>query len=500
MHITFPHYQRSLKDLHTGITHIGVGGFHRSHLAMYIDELLNASQSGRLTPNANGKSGGVVKASDWGICGIGLMPGDKFIKDAFERQDNLYTLVEKDHDEAAPRVIGSIVDYLYALDDSQKVINRMANRNNRIVSMTLTESGYYYDADIDGLQLDHPNIVHDLENPGDPKTVYGLIVAALAKRYEYGAMPFTLMSTDNLPGNGHLLKRMLLTFINAQDATLAEWLEETGAFPNSMVDRITPRTPPSLSTSLERDYGLIDEVPVMAEQFAQFIIEDKFSQGRPAFEEVGAQIVESVEPYELMKLRLLNASHSMIGYTGYLCGYDYIHEAVQDPLVARLVDQFANKEVLPLLPEVEGINLHEYIQTLIRRFSNPALGDTTTRICGDGSGKVPKFILPSIHEQIKFERHYQASIFGVASWFRYCLGEDERGKRYDIQDSIIGDAELRRRAKEGGKDPHPLLESGIIMPQLRNDEQFVKALGGYLADIYDLGMKAALEKFHANQE
>ena len=474
-HVICPGYDR--KDVKEGIVHIGVGGFHRAHLAVYIDSLM-----------------GQHNVRNWAICGVGLQPTDAGMRDALAGQNCMYTVVERSAEGSKARIIGSITSYLYAPSDPEKVIAKLAHEDTRIVSMTITESGYYCNEATGKLDLKHPDIIYDLGHKGPPRTVYGYLLAALVQRHKDRQRPFTVMSCDNMQKNGTMARNMLLAFAQAQNPELAEWLAEHGAFPNSMVDRITPRTTDNDKVKLAEAFGIDDAWPVVTEPFMQWVIEDKFVDGRPPWEKVGVQVVGNVEPFELMKLRLLNASHSAMGYLGYLAGFTYIHEVIQNPQFYKYIHNMMQQEVKPLLPHIPGVNIDEYCNTLLERFANPTIQDQVTRICLGGSGKMPKFILPSISEQVAKHGSHRRLTLCVASWFRYLTGKDEQGKPFQIDDPMA--AELQAKALKGGNRPMVLLGvQSLISDDLRASKNFVDELTLALEGLYRDGAMATLAKY-----
>lgn len=367
-----------------GIVHIGVGGFHRAHQAMYLDALMNQGE-----------------ALEWGIVGVGVMPGDKRMQQALAAQDYLYTLVVKHPDgEYQPRVIGSMVDYLFAPEDPEAVIEKMADPTIKIVSLTVTEGGYNFHPVTGEFNLDSPQVRDDLAHPEQPSTSFGLVVEALVRRRARGIAPFTVMSCDNIQGNGDVAKRMFSAYARARSAGLGDWLTAEVAFPNAMVDRITPVTAPTDIEELAQRFDVEDAWPVVCEPFSQWVLEDHFPLGRPALEKVGVQLVDDVEPYELMKLRLLNASHQALAYFGYLAGYRYAHEVCQDPLFVEFLLGYMREEGTPTLAPVPGVDLETYRLTLIERFANPQIKDTLARLCAESSDRIPKWLVPVIRQQL----------------------------------------------------------------------------------------------------
>ncbi len=380
--VSVPRYDR--REVSTGIVHIGVGNFHRSHQAMYLDTLMNS---------------GV--ALDWGICGIGLQPSNRRIRDVLAAQDGLYTLVLRHGDGIwDARVIGSITGFLFAPDDPEAAIEKIAAPATRIVSLTITEGGYNLDDVTGEFKGSDESVVADLRPGAVPRTVFGIVTEALVRRRERGIPAFTILSCDNIPGNGHVSQRAFTAFARLRDPGLAGWMARHVRFPNCMVDRITPVTTDADRAELSRRFGVDDQWPVLCEPFTQWVLEDDFADGLLLLEDAGVQIVPDVEPYELMKLRLLNASHQALCYPGRLVGYRLVHEVTGDPLFAGFLLDYMTQEAIPTLRPVPGIDLGQYAHQLIERFSNPEVGDTLARLATDGSDRMPKFLLPVIREQL----------------------------------------------------------------------------------------------------
>jgi mannitol 2-dehydrogenase len=459
-----------------GIVHFGVGGFHRAHQAMYVDRLLNAGGS-----------------REWGIYGVGVLASDRAMQQALEPQDHLYTLVEKHSDgRYDARVIGSIVDYLYARDDPEAVIDRLADPATRIVSLTITEGGYGIDDVTGKFNPQAPGIADDLRPNAAPRSVFGLLVAALRRRRGAGLEPFTIVSCDNLQGNGSLTHEALIAFTSLLDASLADWIEREVRFPNSMVDRITPATTESDREEVSSRFGINDRWPVVCEPFTQWVLEDSFSTARPPLEEAGVQIVSSVAPYELMKLRLLNGSHQALCYFARLCGYTYVHEAAQDPLFAEFLRGYMDDEATPTLDPVPGVDLDEYKQTLIERFSNPEIRDTIARLCAESSDRIPKWLLPVIRFQLEHDGPIARAAAVVASWARYAEGTDEHGEPIEIVD--------RRRdqimvlAARQPTEPTAFIENRELFGDLASNERFVSAYLSVLRSLHERGARRTLEE------
>lgn len=467
-----PSYDRSA--LRTGIVHFGVGGFHRAHEAMYLDRLM---------------SGG--KALDWAICGVGVMPFDERMRDALVAQDGLYTLVVRAPDGTLePRVIGSIKEYLYAPDDPEAVIEKMASEDVRIVSLTVTEGGYNFNAVTGEFVADDPGVQHDLRPGAAPRTTFGLITEALARRRERGLPPFTIMSCDNIQGNGHAAQRSFVAYATLRDPELGAYVRDTVAFPNSMVDRITPVTTDDDRDEVRKRYGVDDAWPVVCEPFTQWALEDAFPLGRPPFEDAGVQVVADVEPYELMKLRLLNASHQALCYFGYLAGYRLVHDVAQDPLFARFLLAYMDREATPTLAPVPGIDLDEYKHQLIDRFSNAQVKDTVARLCAESSDRIPKWLLPVIRHNLETGGEILRSAAVVASWARYAEAVDEQGQPIEVVDRLSDVlVPVARRQRE---DPLAFIANREVFGDLIDNERFVSAYRSVLASLHTKGARATL--------
>jgi mannitol 2-dehydrogenase len=468
-----PSYDQS--TVTTGVVHFGVGGFHRAHQAMYHDELMNQG-----------------KALDWGICGVGVMPADRRMKEALDAQDGLYTLVIKHPDGTyEPRVIGPIVEYLFAPDDPDAVIEKMAAESTRIVSLTVTEGGYNIHAVTGEFDEANPDVVADLAPGAIPKTTFGLITEGLRRRRERGLQPFTVMSCDNLQGNGHLSQKVFSAFARLRDPELGDWVAQEVKFPNSMVDRITPVTTDDDRKEVRERFGIDDKWPVVCEPFTQWALEDSFNAGRPPYEDAGVQIVDDVVPYELMKLRLLNASHQGIAYFGHLCGYQLVHEAAQDPLFQRFLLGYMDDEATPTLAPVPGIDLDQYKRTLIERFANPEVRDTVARLAAESSDRIPKWVLPVVREQLAQGGEIKRASAIVASWARYAEGVDEQGQPIEVVDRLKDS--LMEIASRNREDPDAFIANRELFGDLIDDKRFVTAYRSALASLHERGARATLE-------
>ena len=473
--VQVPTYKR--EGLARSIVHIGVGGFHRAHQAVYVDDLCQRH--------------GIT---EWGICGVGLLAHDTKIRDALRAQDYLYTLIERSATGNRARVIGSILEFMFAPDDPEAVTRKLASADTRIVSLTITEGGYFIDQGSGEFQTDHPDVVHDLAHPDRPSCAFGYLLEALDRRRQQGMKPFTVLSCDNVQGNGDVTRKVLLKFAELRDPSLQAWLAEHGAFPNCMVDRITPATTDADRALVRDSFGIDDAWPVVTEPFRQWVIEDRFCDGRPPFEKVGVQMAPDVHPYETMKIRLLNASHSAMGYLGYLAGYTYIYEIMTDPQFRKYILDLMHEEVTPILPPVPGVDLDDYKKTLVERFANPTIKDQATRICLDGSAKIPKFILPTIREQLARGGSVRRLSLAVASWCRFLAGTDEQDKPIEIRDPMA--EVLHRHAKAAGTDPRPFLGlREIFGDDLAQSAVFVEQVGDALQSLYDVGARATLARY-----
>jgi mannitol 2-dehydrogenase len=468
-----PSYDRG--QVTPGVVHFGVGGFHRAHQAMYQDRLMSQGE-----------------AADWGICGVGVMPADRAMQQVLDAQDGLYTLVLKHPDGTyEPRVIGSIVQYLFAPDDPEAVVEKMAAPSTRIVSLTITEGGYNL-SDITGeFDVTNPDVAADLQPGAVPRTTFGLITEALSRRRREGLAPFTVMSCDNLQGNGELSRRVFTTFARLRDPGLGDWVEREVRFPSSMVDRITPVTTDADRAEVRERFGIDDQWPVVCEPFTQWVLEDDFTAGRPPYEDAGVQLVHQVEPYELMKLRLLNASHQAMGYFASLSGYRLVHEAAQDPLYQAFLLGYMDEEATPTLMPVPGVDLDGYKHTLIERFSNPYIRDTIARLCAQSSDRIPKWLLPVVRQQLATGGEIRRSAGVVASWARYAEGVDDAGHPIEVVDRLAGTlTELARRQRD---DPDAFIANRALFGDLADDKRFVSAYRSALASLHSRGARATLE-------
>jgi mannitol 2-dehydrogenase len=433
------------------------------------------------------------KALDWGICGVGALPSDRRMKDAMAAQDCLYTLVVKHPDGSfEPRVIGSIVEYLFAPDDPEAVIEKLADEQTRIVSLTVTEGGYNFHAVTGDFDASNPDVVHDIAPATVPKTVFGFVTEALIRRRARDLPPFTVMSCDNIQGNGDAARKSFVAFAALRDPDLGAWVQQHVRFPNSMVDRITPVTTDEDKTEIRRRFGIDDQWPVVCEPFTQWVLEDDFSNGRPPWEDAGVQLVSDVEPYELMKLRLLNASHQALCYFGYLAGYRLVHEVCQDALFQNFLLAYMDEEATPTLPSVPGIDLRDYKQNLIARFSNPNVRDTVARLCAESSDRIPKWLLPVIRNNLATGGEIKRSAAVVASWARYAEGIDAQGQPIEVVDRLKDT--LMANARRQRENPLAFIADRELFGDLIDDERFTSHYQASLASLHEHGARTTLEK------
>lgn len=454
--VAVPSYDRSRATV--GIVHFGVGNFHRSHEAMYLDRLMNAGTD-----------------LDWGICGVGLLPQDAAMRDVLARQDGMYTLVLRHPDGALePRVIGSVLEYLLAADDPEAVYARLVDPAVRIVSLTVTEGGYLKRPADGAFAADHPDVVHDVRHPDRPRTAFGYVVEALRRRRAAGVAPFTVLSCDNLQGNGEYTRQTVSGFAALVDPDLAGWIRQQVAFPNAMVDRITPVTTQADRDALRTGFGLDDQWPVPAEPFTQWIVEDRFPAGRPRLERVDVQFVDDVRPYELMKLRLLNASHQGLAWFGGLFGDVLVDEAMRRPELCDYLRAYMRREAVPTLEPVPGVDLDEYQDTLVERFGNPQMGDTVRRLGTDGTNRMATFVLPVVRENLAAGRPVRLGAGMVAAWARYWeLAAAERVAADQVPDDA-GAGDLLAAAARQGAQPAAFLQDRRIFGDLPDSPVFVE--------------------------
>lgn len=475
--VAVPSYRRSA--LSAGIVHFGVGNFHRAHQAVYLDTLFNQGHD-----------------HDWAIIGAGVRPTDLDMRSKLAEQDFLTTVVEQEANVSRARVTGAMIGFL-PVGDAAAIIAQLADPAIRIVSLTVTEGGYFIDPASQSFDPTHPDILHDAANRHAPKTVFGLILAGLARRRAAGIPPFTVMSCDNIPGNGSVARDTLAGLADLMDADLAIWVRDTVAFPNSMVDRITPATSPRERLMLEEDFGIIDQWPVFCEEFRQWVLEDHFPSGRPALERAGVQFVSDVAPFEFMKIRILNGGHATLAYAGGLLDIQYVHDAMLDPLIRSFVEKVEREEIIPTVPPVPDTDLAAYYSLIERRFSNPRIGDTISRLCFDGSNRQPKFILPTAQDRLAAGQSVAGLALVSALWARYCYGETEGGAAIAPNDPDW--ARLTAQAKAARENPEAWLAMTDIFGALATNQHYVDAFIAALSNLWRHGTRETLRRYIADE-
>ena len=407
-HVALPAYDRA--KLTPGIVHIGLGNFHRAHMAVYLDDLMTQGL-----------------AHDWAILGAGVREGDARMRDALVAQDCLSTIIELDPTGKTARRVGAMTGFIEVQPDNAALIAAMTDPAIRIVSLTVTEGGYFINAATGQFDPDAAEIAHDATHPETPKTAFGAILAALKARKAAGIAPFTVMSCDNLPGNGHVTQSAVVGLARLSDPGFADWVLAHVAFPNGMVDRITPATGPR-ERAMAAGFGLADDpVPVTCEPFRQWVLEDNFPTGRPDWEKVGVTFTDDVHAYEAMKIRILNGGHATIAYPGGLMDIEFVHEAMANPLISGFLDKVEREEIIPYVAPVPNTDLNSYYDLIRARFSNPEVADTERRLCFDGSNRQPKFIIPSLRDALNGGGKIDGLALVSALWCRYCAGVTDSG-------------------------------------------------------------------------
>ena len=476
--VSVPSYDRAA--LRRGVVHMSVGSFHRSHQAVYFDALAERGLG-----------------DGWGLTGVGVRRRD--MQRALAPQDGLYTVVARGRDADTARIVGVITRYIYAPEQTGQLLDALAAEHVRLVTLTITADGYNVDPCTGAFAPCEPDVVADLAGQRHPRSVLGYLVEALDRRRRAGRAPFTVLSCDNMPGNGAIARAALVSFARRRDEDLGGWIDEHVAFPSSMVDRITPKTTPQDREFVARTFGVSDRWPVLTEPFSQWIVEDAFCHGRPPLEEVGVQFVSDVTPYSLTKTRLLNGSHSALGYLGSLAGYDRTDEAIGDPAFDGYVERLMRDEIAPLLPAIPAIDVPAYRAALRERLANPAVGDRLSRLCRNGSTKVARHVLSTIREARAAGRPHELLTLAVAGWCRHLRGIDEQGRAIVLDDPAAH--RLRQLALAGGTDPRPLLREREIFGSLADDRGFADALARDLRLLDAVGARQAVaERITASPE
>jgi len=465
-----------------GIVHFGVGAFHRSHQAVYIDRVLDINNT------TNGGGG------EWGICGVGLLPFDLPMRDAMKAQDCLYTVnTMSPAGDCNTTLVQAMVEYIYAPDDYEAVTRKLIDPQVKIVSLTITEGGYFMNNRGEFL-LEHPLVVKDLSTPSAPRSAIGYIVEALARRRHAGMPAFTVMSCDNLRHNGDQAKTACLSFARARDPQLAEWIEVNVSFPNGMVDRITPATDAALRERLKTLTEVEDLAPVICEDFTQWVLEDNFKYGRPAFETAGVTMTDDVLPYEEAKIRLLNASHTMLSYPAFLAGERKVDSAVRDPVIADFIRGFLFEEAGKFIPNIPGMDMDTYKETLLSRFGNSAIGDQLARLCLDGGSKIPGFLYPTIKANLEAKGTCPRVAFLLACYNRYIRAKvDDKGGEYELREPNATNIIAPIIASSS---PLTLLETKELIGDSCTYPQFVNDYMKCVVSIETEGVYKTLEKLH----
>lgn len=469
-----PRYDRAA--LRPGILHIGLGNFHRAHQAWYLHRLMDGGQ-----------------ALDWAIVGAGVRPADADQRARMMAQDCLTTLIELGPEAKSAEIVGPMVDFVPVEAGNAALVARMADPAIRIVSLTVTEGGYYLGEGGEGLDTAHPDILHDAAHPGAPRTAFGAMVAALAHRRAAGVQPFTGLSCDNLQGNGAILRRAVTTLARLNDPGLADWIDAQCSFPNSMVDCIVPATGPD-EIALVRAFGIDDAAPVTHEDFRQWVIEDDFRAGRPDWSAAGATFTSDVHAYETMKLRMLNAGHQLLANAGELLSLGTIDACMDHAGLRGFFGRVQRDEIAPHVAAVPERTPEDYIALLERRFANPAIRDTVRRVAFDGSSRHPGFVLPTLRDGLRDGAAIEGLALAEAFWARMCAGTREDGSAIAPNDPHW-DA-LHAAANAAARRPAAWLEQAAIYGDLARDERFASAFARWLELIWSDGTAAAL-KAHA---
>ena len=475
--VSAPAYEAT--TLRPGIVHVGVGNFHRAHQAVYFDDLF-----------AQGRG------LDFGIVGAGIRDADRAMRAALAKQDWLYTVVEQEGGSVRARVAASMTDFVDPADP-RALVEAMADPSIRIVSLTITEGGYCLDDASGRFDASHPDIVADASGlatqSGAPSTAFAPIAAALARRRAQGQDAFTVMSCDNIPGNGDAARAAVVGLASRVDGDLAQWIDRHAAFPNAMVDRITPVTTDAQRLELRERFGIDDERPVFCEAFRQWVLEDRFSAGRPPLEDVGVTFVDDVHPFERMKIRILNGGHAAIAYVSALMDIAFVHDAMADSRVGRFLSRLLADEVVPVVPPPPGVDLRAYQKSVEHRFANPAVGDTIRRLCFDGSNRQPKFIVPTIAARLERGASVAGLALVSAAWCRYCAGTTDSGATIEPNDAAW--PRLAAAARESTHDARAWLSMRDVYGEIGEHPAFVAAFESALRKLERDGTANALSAY-----
>lgn len=458
------------KDITPGILHLGVGNFHRAHQAVYLDKLFNLGLS-----------------HNWGIIGAGIKSFDETMRNALTPQHWLTTIVEVDQHGKNARVCASMIDFIDI--NAQSILTTLENPEIRIVSLTITEGGYFIDAKTGGFNVKHPDIVLDIKHPEKPSSIFGILVAALNNRRNKQQQPFTIMSCDNVPHNGHIAKLAVLGVAREINNELADWIDENVGFPNSMVDCITPATSQLEKDKLLADFNVIDNAPVFCEPFRQWVIEDNFPQGRPELEKVGVEFVDDVEPFELMKLRILNGGHAALAFPAALMDIKYVHDAIDNPLILNYLTKLISNEAIPTLALIPGVDFDKYLEVIIQRFSNPEVRDTVARLCVDSSNRLPKFILPIIKQNLVEKRSIDGLCLVIAFWCLFCSKSNTEQLNDENAERLI------QSSTKAKSNPIDFLNMEDIFGSLSHDSHFIQNFTTAFNALLSKGIEQCLTQY-----
>lgn len=476
--VSIPSYDRD--QITTSILHIGVGNFHRSHQAYYIHELIDK-----------------CKELNYGICGVDLLESDRKIYNILKDQDGLYTLYTKEPNGAhKAKIIGSIVEYFYGPENPLAVIERMASPEIKIISLTIAEDGYLLNEITGAFDINHPAVTEDIKNPFSPKTVFGYLMQSFKLRKLRNLPGCTILSCDNIKSNGDTMKQSLYNYVSKTEPDLLDWIIANTSFPNTMVDRISPITNSNDTTSLKEDFAIDDQWPVICEPFSQWVIEDQFIHSRPNWDKVGVQYTQNIRPFENLKLRLLNASHTILGILGTLHGYKTVYEVAQDEDFMQFLKLFMNDEVTPTLTDSDQESIENYKKSLVARFQNPHINDQLFRICQESSAKIPLFILPTIKYHLQNGKHLKQAAFIIAAWVKYNDGVDDNDNPYEIIDTISNT--LIRTAALSIQNPMKFIEIKSVFGDLGENEVFRSYYLEALAQLRENKVKTCIQKWNMN--
>lgn len=468
-----PSYARS--EMEAGIVHFGVGNFHRAHMAVYLDDLFNLGIG-----------------HDWAIVGAGVREADKAMRSALGAQDYHTTIIAQEADETEVRITGSMIDFI---DPARPdlVVARLSDPKIRIASLTVTEGGYHIDPATGKFNAQDPAILADLADFEHPRTIFGMMLKALQARRAAGHPPFTVLSCDNITGNGHITHNALTGFARLIDPEFGAWVSEALSCPNTMVDRITPVTSDRERERLRREFGIEDRMPIFCEGFRQWVVEDRFTDGRPPLEKVGVTFVEDVAPYELMKIRILNGGHAAICYPAALLDMEFIHDGMLDPQIARYFDKLQESEIIPLVPPVPDVNLSAYKRRIVERFGNAKIGDTNRRVCFDGSNRQPQYVLPTVLDGLRQGKPVTGLALISAFWCRYCAGTTESGAVIAANDPAW--ERMNATALAARQDPGAFLAMSDIFGEIGTHPAYVEAFGNALRSIWSRGTRETLQRY-----